>query len=106
MKEYQLFIDGKYQSSKSGKYSDDMNPADNSVYARVQNAQKEDLEAVLASSQKAFETWKDMPPSAREKLFLDVADLMEERAAELRDVLIDEAGSRPGARARTPSTGA
>jgi len=93
MNEYQLFIDGKYQSSASGTFSDDMNPATNEVYAKVQNAQKEDLETVISSSQKAFETWKDLPPSAREKLFLDVADLMEERAAELRDVLIDEAGS-------------
>ena len=93
MNEYQLFIDGKYQSSASGTFSDDMNPATNEVYAKVQNAQKEDLETVISSSQKAFETWKDLSPSAREKLFLDVADLMEERAAELRDVLIDEAGS-------------
>jgi len=93
MKEYQLFIDGKYQSSKSGEYSDNMNPADNSVYCKVQNAKAEDLETVLASSQKAFETWKDMAPSARERLFLNVADLMEERAKELADVLIDEAGS-------------
>jgi len=93
MKEYQLFIDGQYESSASGEYSDDMNPANNEVYARVQNAQKEDLETVLASSQKAFESWKEMPPSAREKLFLDVADLMEERADELKEVLIDEAGS-------------
>ena len=60
MNEYQLFIDGKYQSSASGTFSDDMNPATNEVYAKVQNAQKEDLETVISSSQKAFETWKDL----------------------------------------------
>ncbi len=93
MQEYQLFIDNEYVSSVSGVYTDDMNPANNTVYARVQNAGKADLERVLSSSQKAFETWKDMLPSARERLFLKVADLMEERAKELQDVLIDEAGS-------------
>jgi NAD-dependent aldehyde dehydrogenases len=93
MQEYQLFIDNEYISSVSGVYTDDMNPANNTVYARVQNAGKADLERVLSSSQKAFETWKDMLPSARERLFLKVADLMEERAKELQDVLIDEAGS-------------
>ena len=93
MQEYQLFIDGEYVSSASGEYTDDMNPATNEVYARVQNAGKADLEKVLASSQKAFETWKDIGPSQREKLLLDVADLMEERSKELADVLIDEAGS-------------
>ncbi|MDT8397149.1 MAG: aldehyde dehydrogenase family protein [Pseudomonadales bacterium] len=93
MKEYQLYIDGQYVSSASGEYSDDMNPATNQPYARIQNAGKADLETVLASSAKAFSTWKDIGPSQREKLLLNVADLMEKRAAELSDVLIDEAGS-------------
>ncbi len=93
MTEYQLYIDGKFQSSKSGEYTDNMNPATNEVYCKVQNAKAEDLETVIASSQKAFETWKDVPPSAWEKMFLDAADLMEERAEDLRECLIDEAGS-------------
>ncbi len=93
MKEYQLFIDNEYTASASGEYSDDLNPATGEVYARIQNAGKEDVERILASSAKAFETWKDLNPSAREKLLLNVADLMEERSQELADVLIDEAGS-------------
>ena len=62
MKEYQLYIDGQYTSSASGEYTDNMNPANNEVYSKVQNAKAEDLDAVISSSQKAFETWKDMPP--------------------------------------------
>ncbi|MEJ2694763.1 MAG: aldehyde dehydrogenase family protein [Candidatus Thiodiazotropha sp.] len=93
MKEYQLFIDNEYTPSASGEYSDDLNPATGEVYARIQNAGKEDVERILASSAKAFESWKELNPSAREKLLLNVADLMEERSKELADVLIDEAGS-------------
>lgn len=93
MKEYQLFIDNEYVSSASGTYSDDLNPATGEVYAKVQNAGKDDVERILASSAKAFETWKDVAPTAREKLLLNVADLMEERGKELAEVLIDEAGS-------------
>ncbi|MEX2367184.1 MAG: aldehyde dehydrogenase family protein, partial [Pseudohongiellaceae bacterium] len=93
MKEYQLFIDNEYSSSASGEYSDDMNPATNQVYARIQNAGKEDIDRVLSSSAKAFASWKDVGPGTREKLLLDVADLMEERSKDLADVLIDEAGS-------------
>ena len=93
MPDYQLFIDNAYTPSASGHYTDDMNPATNAVYARVQNAGKADLERVLASSAKAFQTWKDVAPSAREKLLLKVADLMEARGKELAEVLIDEAGS-------------
>jgi len=93
MKEYQLFIDNEYTSSASGEYSDDINPATNKLYARIQNAGKADVERILASSAKAFETWKDLNPTARERLLLNAADLMEERSRELADVLIDEAGS-------------
>lgn len=93
MKEYQLYIDGQYTPSASGEYTDDMNPATNEAYARIQNAGKQDLEKVLASSAKAFETWKDVGPSQREKLLLDVADLLEQRSQEFADILIDESGS-------------
>ncbi len=93
MHDYQLFIDNEYTPSASGVYADDMNPATDEVYARVQNAGKADLERVLASSAKAFQTWKDVSPSAREKLMLKAADLMEARSKEIADVLIDEAGS-------------
>jgi acyl-CoA reductase-like NAD-dependent aldehyde dehydrogenase len=93
MKEYQLFIDNEYTSSVSGVYTDDMNPAANTVYAKVQNAGKADIERILASSTKAFETWKDISPTARERLMLNAADLMEQRSKELAEVLIEEAGS-------------
>ena len=93
MQDYQLFIDNEYSPTASGVYTDDMNPATDAVYARIQNAGKADLERVLASSQKAFQTWKDVAPSAREKLLLKAADLMEQRSKEIADVLIDEAGS-------------
>ncbi|MDR2213403.1 MAG: aldehyde dehydrogenase family protein, partial [Pseudomonadales bacterium] len=71
----------------------DLNPATGDVYARVQNATKADVERILASSSQAFASWKDLLPSARERLFLNAADLMDQRAKELADVLIDEAGS-------------
>lgn len=93
MQDYQLFIDNEYTPSASGVYTDDMNPATNAVYARVQNAGKADVERVLASSAKAFETWRDLAPSARERLLLKVAEVMEARSKELAEVLIDEAGS-------------
>jgi len=93
MQDYQLFIDNVYTPSASGVYSDDMNPATNTVYARVQNAGKADVERILASSAKAFETWKNVSPGAREKLLIGVAEVLESRAKELQDVLIDEAGS-------------
>lgn len=93
MKEYQLFIDGEYRPAQSGKLDQDMNPATGECYANVHQAGLEDVEAALSSSARAFESWKNMGPSAREALLLKAADIMEARADELRDVLIDEGGS-------------
>ena len=93
MQDYQLFIDNQYTPSASGVYTDDMNPATNTAYARVQNASKADVERAVTSSAKAFEAWKDVGPGTREKMLLKVADMMEARSKELAEVLIDEAGS-------------
>ena len=93
MKEYQLFIDGGYQPAKSGKLEQDINPATGECYANVHQAGLDDIESVLGSSARAFASWKNLGPSAREGILLKAADIMDSRAPELRDVLIDEAGS-------------
>lgn len=93
MDEYKLFIDGQYCDATSGKTEQSLNPATGEVYALVHQANAEDAQQALDSAEKAFETWKDVPPSQREAIFLKAADIMEARADELRDVLIDEAGS-------------
>ncbi len=93
MKEYPLFINGTYVAARSGKMEDSINPANGEVYARVHQADSDDAKDVLDSSWNAFQAWKDFSPSARETIFLKAADILETRADELRDVLVDEAGS-------------
>lgn len=93
MTEYQLFIDGGYTPTSTGKINQDTNPFTGDVYARVHQAGLKDVERALASSAQAFQTWKDMGPSEREGILLTAADIMQDRAPELRDVLIDEAGA-------------
>ena len=93
MNEYKLFIDGEYRDALSGKTDESLNPATGELYAVVHQANVEDGKAALDASEKAFETWKDVLPTQREAIFLKAAEVMEARADELRDVLIDEAGS-------------
>ena len=93
MHEYQLLIDGEYTPALSGNRVDDINPSTGEVYASVHQAGSDDVEAVLASANEAFQTWKSVAPTERESMLLRAADLAEDRAEELRDVLIDEAGS-------------
>ena len=93
MKEYPLYVNGNYQAASSGKVDDSINPASGAVYARVQLAGADDARAAVDAAAEAFKTWKDVGPSAREAIFLKAAEVMEARAEELRDVLVDEAGS-------------
>jgi len=91
--EYQLYIDGGYQPAKSGRTDDSMNPATGEVFATVHQADADDAKIALDSAWDAFQSWKDVGPSQREGIFLRAAQIMEARAEELRDILIDEAGS-------------
>lgn len=93
MKEYKLFINGDYQAALSGKTAESLNPATGDVYATVHQASVADANLALNAAEEAFKTWKDMLPSQREAILLKAADVMESRADELRDVLIDESGS-------------
>lgn len=93
MNEYQLFINGSYQAATSGLTDDSLNPATGEVFARVHQANAEDAKLALDAAWDAFQSWKDLGPSAREGIFLRAADIMEARADELKDILIDEAGS-------------
>ena len=93
MQSYKLFVDGKYTDAGSGQSGKSANPATGEAYATVQLADKGDAERAVASAHAAFAEWKEVPPSQREALLLKAADVIEARAAELEDVLVDEAGS-------------
>lgn len=93
MNHYQLYINGKYRAATSGKVVENLNPFDNSVVATVEQANVEDALAAIEAADAAFKTWKDAAPSLREQILIKAADVMAARADELKDMLIDEAGS-------------
>jgi aldehyde dehydrogenase (NAD+) len=93
VKEYQLFINGSYQDASSGKLADDFNPWTGEVYAKVQQANKADAAVALNNAQEAFELWRNVGPTERESVFLKAADIMVQRADELKEILIDEQGA-------------
>ena len=67
MKEYKLYIDGKYVSSSAGTIVDSINPADGSVFAKVHMASKEDIKLAIASAYKAQKLWAKTAPNFRFK---------------------------------------
>ncbi len=93
MKEYKLFINGKDQASSSGIIVDDINPSTGEVFAKVHMADKADIEDAIASAYTAQKGWAATAPREKESVLLKAADLFEERAEEIKNILMHESGS-------------
>lgn len=88
----QLFIDGQWRDAADGKSLAVFNPATGQEIGRVAHAGKADMDAALASAQKGFETWRDIPAAERAKTMRRAAALMRERAADIGAILTQEQG--------------
>ena len=64
-KYYNLYIDGSWVESKSSKYIEVQNPATEEIVAYVTDANKEDVEKALISSEKAQLQWQKISPIKR-----------------------------------------
>src|SRR5947209_5919241 len=81
---YQLFINGKFTDSQSGKTFESVSPHDRSVVAVVAEGDKPDIDAAVAAARAAYDgVWSTTPPGERAKLLLKIADLLEANSAEL-----------------------
>ena len=77
-----LFIDGKFVPSETGKRFATINPATGETIAEVSEAGKSDLDRAVAGARKAFESgpWASMKPRQRGRILLRAAELLLSRA--------------------------
>ena len=84
VRRYQLFINGKFTDSQSGKTFESINPHDRSVVATCAEGDKADIDAAVGAARAAFEgPWSSMPPGERAKILLKIADLLDANTSEL-----------------------
>ncbi len=82
-KRYNLFIDGRFQEPKRGKYFKTINPATEEVLSEVAKADKKDIDKAVDAARKAYEgAWSGMPAKERGKYIYRIARLLQERARE------------------------
>ncbi len=81
--EYGLFIGGTFRAAKSGSHFETINPANETVLARVAEAGGDDVDAAVASARKALKGWRRTPPLERAKYLFRIARRIQERAREL-----------------------
>ena len=81
--EYELFIDGKFVSSKSGKKFETINPANEKVLSRVTQASAADVDRAVKAATEAYrKTWSKLSGAQRGKYLFRIARILQERARE------------------------
>jgi betaine-aldehyde dehydrogenase len=83
-KQYQLFIDGQWVDSESGKTFKTPNPATGDTLAEVAEADQADIDKAVAAARRAFEgKWSKMSARDRGRLLYKLSQLIEQNAADL-----------------------
>ena len=83
-RKYQLFIDGQWVDSESGKTFKTPNPATGDTLAEVAEADKADIDKAVAAARRAYEgKWSKMSARDRGRLLYKLSQLIEERSADL-----------------------
>ena len=81
---YELFINGKFTSSKDGSYRDSINPATEKTLAKVAEAGVEDVDLAIEAARQAYEgPWSQMTAAERGKFLFRIARMIQERSREL-----------------------
>ena len=87
-----LLIDGQFRQSATGNWRDIVNPANQTVLARVPLATIDEVDAAVASAKAAFVTWRKTPIGTRARVFLKYQQLIREHMKELAAILTAEQG--------------
>lgn len=87
------WIGGKDTAPAEGIYFANHNPEDDAVYSRAAAGSAADIDAAVEAADAAFHRYRQTTPSQREGWLLNAADLLQQRADEFIDLLIEEIGS-------------
>ncbi|XP_066996497.2 cytosolic 10-formyltetrahydrofolate dehydrogenase [Anabrus simplex] len=92
---HQLFINGEFVNSDSGKTLDSIDPSNESLICQVQCASKSDVDRAVQAAKQAFEFGEWSKISARERgaMLYRLADLMDEHREELATIESIDSGA-------------
>ena len=93
MKQYGHYIDGAWESPASGEWFETINPYTGQAWAQIARGSKPDIDRAVAAAKACFEsTWSRMKASARGRLLLKLADLIEQESEALARVEVTDNG--------------
>src|SRR5450755_903528 len=87
-----LLIGRNFVDSSASRWVDVLNPATQTVLARVPFASRQEVDAAVAAAAEAFPSWRKMPIGARARVFLKYQQLSRDHMQELAALLTAEQG--------------
>lgn len=91
-KDIQLFINGQWKASASGRTLPVINPATEEVIGHIPHANTADLDEAVAAADKGFDVWRNTSVFDRSKIMRRAADLLRERADDIAKLMTLEQG--------------
>jgi betaine-aldehyde dehydrogenase len=88
----QNFIDGEWTAPAEGRTEAVLNPATGETIAQAPLSTAEDVNRAVAAARAAFPAWSNTTPGERQLALLKLADALEERADELTQLEVANAG--------------
>src|SRR5262245_38516924 len=88
-----LYIAGEWRASQNRELAEVVNPATEEVIGRVAQADRDDVDQAVRAARAALVPWKLMPAAERGRLMLRIAELMDQHAEELAEMIVSELGS-------------
>ena len=88
----QLFINGKWRPSQSGRTIAVLNPATEETIGTVAHADRADLDEALEAAAKGFKVWRAVAPFERCRIMRKAAAVMRERNDEIAPLMTMEQG--------------
>jgi aldehyde dehydrogenase (NAD+) len=93
MKSYQHYIAGEWVDPASGEWFDTENPYTGEVWARIARGTAEDADRAVKAAKAAFNgEWGALTPTARGKLLVRLADIIEREAPRLGELEVRDNG--------------
>jgi len=93
MKDYKMWINGKFVDSESGKTYSVLNPTTEEEITKLPLGTKADADMAVAAAKKAFSVWSKLPQAERSQMMHKIADAIREHSEELIELDILDHGS-------------
>ena len=93
MKVYQHYINGALCDPASGEWFDSENPYTGEVWAKIARGNAEDVDQAVTAAKAAFDgEWGATGPTARGKLMVKLAEIIEREAVRLGEIEVSDNG--------------